>query len=254
MIAADDCGAVERGAGADVLRRAVVLAWLLARARHELLAVEHRGAAARAGGARGIALGRARHALRRGRPAGDRRRRPRGRAAQPALRAEGLGRVDEQRHQRAHEPDLRRSSNCSPNGRSRATARARSKRSTSATRRPSAENATSASHTIPVTVAAEQGIVGLALYAALLVIVALLVLLPRRRALAAADRDRGLLRRAGAAHLDLRRLPGGSRSPGRCSASVSRCARIAAPRAEPRPSAPADGVAPLVASEPCSAI
>src|SRR5208283_897106 len=40
---------------------------------------------------------------------------------------------------------------------------------------PSAENATSASHTIPVTVAAEQGVVGLALYAALL-IVALLVL------------------------------------------------------------------------------
>jgi O-antigen ligase len=41
--------------------------------------------------------------------------------------------------------------------------------------RASAENATSASHTIPVTVAAEQGIVGLALYVALL-IVALLVL------------------------------------------------------------------------------
>ncbi len=39
----------------------------------------------------------------------------------------------------------------------------------------SAENATSASHTIPVTVAAEQGIVGLALYVALLV-VAFLVL------------------------------------------------------------------------------
>ncbi len=39
----------------------------------------------------------------------------------------------------------------------------------------SAENATSASHTIPVTVAAEQGIVGLALYSALL-IVALFVL------------------------------------------------------------------------------
>ncbi len=34
----------------------------------------------------------------------------------------------------------------------------------------SAENATSASHTIPVTVAAEQGIVGLALYVALLVV------------------------------------------------------------------------------------
>jgi len=55
----------------------------------------------------------------------------------------------------------------------------------------SAENATSASHTIPVTVAAEQGIVGLALYAALL-IVSLLVLVrgagrsPPRIALAAA--------------------------------------------------------------------
>jgi O-antigen ligase len=35
---------------------------------------------------------------------------------------------------------------------------------------PSAENATSASHTIPVTVAAEQGIVGLALYAVLLIV------------------------------------------------------------------------------------
>ena len=41
--------------------------------------------------------------------------------------------------------------------------------------RTSAENATSASHTIPVTVAAEQGIVGLAVYLALL-IVAMLVL------------------------------------------------------------------------------
>jgi len=55
----------------------------------------------------------------------------------------------------------------------------------------SAQNATSASHTIPVTVAAEQGVVGLALYAALL-IVSLLVLLrgagrsPPRIALAAA--------------------------------------------------------------------
>jgi O-antigen ligase len=53
-----------------------------------------------------------------------------------------------------------------------------------------AENATSASHTIPVTVAAEQGIVGLALYVALLV-VAILVLFrgagrsPPRVALAA---------------------------------------------------------------------
>jgi O-antigen ligase len=36
-------------------------------------------------------------------------------------------------------------------------------------RRASVENATSASHTIPITIAAEQGIVGLALYAGLLV-------------------------------------------------------------------------------------
>jgi O-antigen ligase len=42
-------------------------------------------------------------------------------------------------------------------------------------RSPSAQNATSASHTIPVTVAAEQGIVGLAMYVAFLLL-ALLVL------------------------------------------------------------------------------
>jgi O-antigen ligase len=36
--------------------------------------------------------------------------------------------------------------------------------------KPSAENATSASHTIPVTVAAEQGVLGLALYVALLIV------------------------------------------------------------------------------------
>jgi O-antigen ligase len=37
-------------------------------------------------------------------------------------------------------------------------------------RSPSAENATSASHTIPVTVAAEQGVLGLAVYVALLIV------------------------------------------------------------------------------------
>jgi O-antigen ligase len=42
-------------------------------------------------------------------------------------------------------------------------------------RKTTAENATSASHTIPVTVAAEQGIVGLALYIALLVTAALVL-------------------------------------------------------------------------------
>jgi O-antigen ligase len=41
--------------------------------------------------------------------------------------------------------------------------------------RASVENATSASHTIPITIAAEQGIVGLALYVALLVVAFLLL-------------------------------------------------------------------------------
>ena len=43
-----------------------------------------------------------------GRAAGDRRGHPRGGAGQPALRPEGVGRLDQQRHQRAHQPDLRR--------------------------------------------------------------------------------------------------------------------------------------------------
>ena len=107
MIARHDRGAVER----PPARRAVgaaVLAWLLAGPDHELLAVEHRGAAAGAGGARGLALERARDRVRDGRA---RRDRARGRAAgagEPALRAEGHGRLGQQRHQRAHEPDRRR--------------------------------------------------------------------------------------------------------------------------------------------------
>ena len=71
-----------------------------------------------------------------------------------------------------------------------------------------AENATSASHTIPVTVAAEQGIVGLAAVRGAAA-VGVRGAVPRRRALAAADRDRGLLRGARAAHVDLRGLPRG---------------------------------------------
>jgi O-antigen ligase len=50
-----------------------------------------------------------------------------------------------------------------------------------------AENATSASHTIPVTVAAEQGIVGLALYVALLVVAFVTLLRGTGRAPPAAD-------------------------------------------------------------------
>ncbi len=80
------------------------------------------------------------------------------RAREPALRPEGLRRLDQQRDQRPHEADL---------GRPRTVRRPPAaglrlglvrNASTSATQRSQrAENATSASHTIPVTVAAEQG-------------------------------------------------------------------------------------------------
>ena len=73
---------------------------------------------------------------------------------------------------------------------------------------PSRE-ATSASHTIPITVAAEQGIIGLAAYVALLVL-AFIRLLRGARGVSRAGGDRRRLRRAGAAHVALRRLPRGS--------------------------------------------
>ena len=85
----------------------------------------------------------------------------------------------------------------------------------------SAENATSASHTIPVTVAAEQGIIGLAVYVALLV-----ARLPR------AVRRRRRARPPGSLSLPASRrwcctrgrMPTSSRirSPGRCWGSASR--------------------------------
>ncbi len=103
----------------------------------ELLAVEHRRAAAGAGGARRVVLGRAPD-------------RCTCRAALLALAAavvllapaslhfglKGSERLGQQRDQRAHDADLAAVSNCSPNGRSRATARARSKPSTNGTARP----------------------------------------------------------------------------------------------------------------------
>ncbi len=69
-------------------------------ARDELLAVEHRRAAARSGGARRLPLGRAPDALRVGRDRRARRRDPAARADQPPFRAEGLERLGRQRHQR----------------------------------------------------------------------------------------------------------------------------------------------------------
>ena len=74
--------------------------------------------------------------------------------------------------------------------------------------RPSARR--SASHTIPVTVAAEQGVVGLAVYLALLV-AALARLLRGARASAARAGVAAGVRRARRAHAALRGVPRGSR-------------------------------------------
>ena len=71
--------------------------------RDELLAVEHRGAAARPRRARGLALGHAADRLLGERAGGARGRRRAGRARQTALRPEGIGRLDEQRHKRARQ-------------------------------------------------------------------------------------------------------------------------------------------------------
>ena len=73
----------------------------------------------------------------------------------------------------------------------------------------SVERAQSASHTIPITVVAEQGAIGLLAYLALLV-VALARLLSRREPLAGARGRGGRIRRADRAHLDVRRVPRGS--------------------------------------------
>ena len=62
-------------------------------------------------------------------------RRPAARAGRPALRAEGLERLGGQRHERAHHARLRGPRTVRANARSRATARALSKPSTSATAR-----------------------------------------------------------------------------------------------------------------------
>ena len=70
------------------------------------------------------------------------------------------------------------------------------------------ENATSASHTIPITVAAEQGIVGLAVYVAL-ILAALLRPLQRCRPLPSADCTGCDLRGTRPAHVDVCRLPRG---------------------------------------------
>ena len=72
----------------------------------------------------------------------------------------------------------------------------------------SGREATSASHTIPITVAAEQGLIGLAAYLALLVL-AFRRLLSGAWRRAGAGGDRRRLRRARAPHVAVRRLPRG---------------------------------------------
>ena len=96
--------------------------------------------------------------------------------------------------------------------------------------RPDRPNAVTASHTTPITVAAEQGLIGLALYAAL-VVIALQTLLTRARGSLAAGRRRRRVRRARRAHDGLRRVPrgpddvgaaGGGRGAGRASELLDR--------------------------------
>ena len=138
------------------------------RAGDELLAVEHRGAAARAGDHRRVAVGRCSRPLRVGALLVLAGAVAVARAGGPALRLEGLGRLDEQRDQRAHEADKRRARTvrrAAPRGLRLRIVRSR----VQAPQRRHSENATTAGHTIPVTIAAEQGIIGLALYLVLLV-------------------------------------------------------------------------------------
>ena len=160
MIARDDGRAVGH-APREVLVGAVVLAWLLGRAGDELLAVEHRRAAARAGGARRLPLGRCGATLYRRRRRCSRWRcwSLAARARRAALRPEGQRRLGEQRDQRAREADRRRPRTVRRTAAAGLRLGLVRRRSTSATRAPARrpENATSASHTIPVTVAAEQG-------------------------------------------------------------------------------------------------
>ena len=77
------------------------------------------------------------------------------RRARPRPRRLGVGRTT---RRAGATTSSRAACGCSPTSRSRATARARSRASTAAPRTRSAERAVSASHTIPVTVAAEQGV------------------------------------------------------------------------------------------------
>ena len=128
-------------------------------------------------------------------------------------------------------------------------------------RKGNQQQAVSASHTMPVTVAAEQGIIGLAAYLAVLVAAfamlfgdgALPVARRRhgRRGLTggAADRARGAgrdVRRAGRAHDGLRRVPRGpvhlgdpgGRSIARAARAVARGACPACPQRTPEASRP----------------
>ena len=167
MIARDDRRAVEPPAARRAVgaRRARVAA---GGARDELLAVEHRGAAAGAGGARGLPLGRARDRVRGGRAAGDRRG---DRAAAPASLHFGLkgsgGSTSNATSGRTKliSGGLELFAERPLEGYGSGSFETEYKRHGNA----SAANATSASHTIPITVAAEQGIIGLALYVALLI-------------------------------------------------------------------------------------
>ncbi len=138
--------------------------------RDELLAVEHRRAAARPRGARGVALGRAPDALRVAAALVALARR-RSCCSRPTSLHFGLkgsgGSTSNATSGRTKliSGGLELFAERPLQGYGSGSFETEYKRHAGRT----AENATSASHTIPVTVAAEQGIVGLALYVALLV-------------------------------------------------------------------------------------
>ena len=136
------------------------------RAGADVLAVELRGAAGGPRGARGAALGRAPHAV----------AAVAGVALAAAIfvlafqdtlqdRPRQLVRA-EQGHERPRRPDRGRRSSCSPTGRCQGYGSGSFGRAYRREQKGNQQQAVSASHTLPVTVAAEQGLIGLAAYAA----------------------------------------------------------------------------------------
>ena len=200
--------AVGASARATLLLAIGALRRALGRAADDALAVELRRAAARAGRARRGCASAASYVLA---PAlvavvggGGARLRVPGRAAAGRSRL----RVARRRHLRARRPDGGRRGPRAREAAVRLGLGSLQRRVPPRARRAPAREATSASHTIPITVAAEQGLLGLAAYVALLVLAFRRLLRGARGGPVRAAIARRL-RRAGAAHVALRGVPRG---------------------------------------------